>query len=473
MKSWHVLLALLVALLAQPLRAQEREAPPPPKAGILDDLYLLKDTKTRRISSHEANGANFDWVMLAPGETKTLAEISGSGVIRRFYLAPLAADRMRYRKLVLRMYWDGAKEPCVEVPLGDLFGSGLGTLRYFRSLVINVNQGRSSWDFDGMVSYFPMPFEKGARITLENDGGVEEFRIWYHVDYEQYEADSLPPNAGRFHAHWRREAMTSVAAGKRKNTTLGNARDANVDGSENYVILDTLGQGSFLGFFLTIDNISGTRKPGAPYDPLNHWYGEGDDMIFVDGEKWPPTYSGTGTEEIFNAGCCPTTEFAGPYTGYYLIENLNGDWGGKNQMYRFLIHDPVHFQKSIRVTLEHGHDNNFENDYTTTAFWYQRDPHGTFPPMPSAAERLPYWPAGVSEAFAKEMKVGQRMAALMREQKLKLTPEEFEQLQQMADRRNNAFRALRYQDFIQEVNLLESFLEQRLPQSPASNSGGK
>src|SRR5208283_5941917 len=124
-------------------------------------------------------------------------------------------------------------------------------------------------------------------------------------------------------------------------------------------------------------------------------------------------YPGTGHEEIFNSGCCPDSEFWGPYTGFYLIENLNGNFGGKNLMYRFYVNDPVRFQKSIRVTVEHGHDNNFDNDYTSTAFWYQTEPHKSFPPLPSAQERLPGWPLDVTEALDKETKVGLEIQMLI------------------------------------------------------------
>src|SRR5208283_6111711 len=118
-------LSLAIALLLiPPLWAQESLTQP---EGPLDTLFLLRNTRTARISSYDPTGGNHDWVDIAPGETKVLAEIPGAGVIRRFYLAPLAADRMRYRKIVLRMYWDGEKDPSVEAPLGDFFGSGLGT----------------------------------------------------------------------------------------------------------------------------------------------------------------------------------------------------------------------------------------------------------------------------------------------------------------------------------------------------------
>jgi len=344
------------------------------------------------------------------------------------------------------MYWDGEKDPCVEVPLGDFFGSGLGTLRYIQSAVVNVNPGFRGWDFDGLVNYFPMPFQKGARITLENDGKVPDFRLWYHIDYEQYADGALPAEAGRFHAQWHRVARTPVREGSRKSTTLGNDEAKNTTGEDNFLILDAEGQGTYVGLFLTVDNVVGG------------WYGEGDDMIFVDGAKWPPTYSGTGHEEVFNAGCCPDAEFCGPYTGFYLIENLNGNFGGKNQMYKFYINDPVRFQKSIRVTIEHGHANNFENDYTSTAFWYQKGPHKAFPPMPSAQERLPGWPPGVDGALQMEAKLGAAVFAMLMEKKVPVSGPDAKLLQSLVADSNKSFRELRFQDYVRAVLAIEAIV---------------
>jgi hypothetical protein len=341
------------------------------------------------------------------------------------------------------MYWDGQPDPCVETPIGDFFGSGLGTLRTFHSLPISVNPGLRALDFDGMVSYFPMPFEKGARITVENDGSVQDFVLWYHVEYEEYAPGQVASNAGRFHAQWRRVPRTDVRAGAAKNSQLGNMKDKNTTGADNYVILEASQQGTFAGFFLTIDNIAGG------------WYGEGDDMIFIDGEAWPPTYPGTGTEEIFDAGCCPDEEFWGPYTGFYLIENLNGTWGGKNQMYRFYLNNPVRYQKSIRVTLEHGHANNFENDYTTTAFWYQKEPHLGFPSLPAAGARLPSWPEGVAEAIVKETEVSTGFARLERAGKMHMSSADAAEWKRIEAARNKDFRALHYQDFVRDVAAAE------------------
>src|SRR5262245_46020589 len=164
------LFAIACATLA-PLIAEEGRWQP---GGLLNELFILKNHTTSRISSFDKSGGNEDWLSIGPGETKVLAEIPGAAVIRRFYVVPYALDRMRYRKAVLRMYWDGQKEPCVEVPIGDFFGSGLGALRFFGSLVVNVNPGWSTWDIPGMASYFPMPFERGARITMENDGAIAD-----------------------------------------------------------------------------------------------------------------------------------------------------------------------------------------------------------------------------------------------------------------------------------------------------------
>ena len=411
--------------------------------GPLDNLFLLQETRTRRISSYDKTGGNTDFVVILPGQTRTLAEISGAGVIRRFYLAPYAQDRMRYRKVMLRMYWDGQNDPCVEVPIGDFFGSGLGTLRTFHSLPISVNPGFRGLDFDGMVSYFPMPFEKGARITVQNDGNVQDFALWFHVEYEEYPQGQMPGNAGRFHAQWRRSPKTAVGTTSAKNSQLGNIADKNTTGADNYVILDANQQGSFVGFFLTIDNIVGG------------WYGEGDDMIFIDGEQWPPSYPGTGTEEIFDAGCCPDGEFWGPYTGFYLIENLNGNWGGKNQMYRFYLNNPVHFQKSIRVTLEHGHANNFENDYTTTSFWYQKEPHLAFPSLPVASARVPGWPEGVAASIEKEADFATAFGRLQRAGKIHMSPADASEWQQLETARNKDFRALHYRDYLRDVAAAE------------------
>ena len=166
------------------------------QVGLLDPLFLLQNTKTARISTWDQSGGNDDFIYIAPGTTRTIAEIPGAGVIRRFYVAWAGADRMRWRELVLRMYWGRTEDACCRGAFGRFFGAGLGTLRYFQSLAVSINPSMTEGDFDGVTSYLPMPFEHGARITVENDGNIKDFVLFCHVEYEQYAAGQLASNAG-------------------------------------------------------------------------------------------------------------------------------------------------------------------------------------------------------------------------------------------------------------------------------------
>jgi D-arabinan exo alpha-(1,3)/(1,5)-arabinofuranosidase (non-reducing end) len=196
----------------------------------------------------------------------------------------------------------------------------------------------------------------------------------YHIDYETY--DVPPPDETlRFHAQWRAERPT-VAVGPQPNVQLHEA--SNLDGTQNYVALDATGAGKMVGVHLQIHNIAGG------------WYGEGDDMVFVDGEVWPPSIHGTGTEEIFGGGACPAEEYAGTYHGFHLIESR--DYSGLIGAYRWFVQDPIHFETSLRWTVEHGHANNFANEYASVAYWYQSEPHAPFPALadrPTMSPPLP------------------------------------------------------------------------------------
>jgi len=337
--------------------------------SFFSDMMYLQDSSSARVSSYDRTGGNIDFRFIAPGKTLELADIPGAGCIRHIYFT-IGGPPHYLRDLVLRMYWDGETSPSVEVPFGDFFGLGHERVRFYRSLLVTVNQGTGIVGTYGFNSYFPMPFSDGARLTLTNEGDQPVGAVWYHIDYEKL--DEIEPNIGRFHAQWRRE-NTTTAIGEKTNVTIHDG--VNPDGKENYVILEAEGRGNFVGYFLNVDNVVGG------------WYGEGDDMIFIDGEEWPPSFHGTGTEEIFGGGACPNSEYAGPYTGFHLVGNRN--YAGKVSMYRFFVTDPIRFQKSIRVTIEHGHANNYANDYSSCAFWYQAEPHAPFPPLPPASERRP------------------------------------------------------------------------------------
>lgn len=122
-----------------------------PVAESVLDVTAIKDLKTRRISSWDQTGGNKDWITIEPGETKTLADIPGSGSIQHFYFTTAAAGPM-LRELVLRMYWDGENSPSVEVPLGDFFLTGQGAVRHLRSTFVTINTGRSGFNSHGFNS---------------------------------------------------------------------------------------------------------------------------------------------------------------------------------------------------------------------------------------------------------------------------------------------------------------------------------
>ncbi len=344
--------------------------------SLFSDMMKLRDSTSARVSSYDRSGGNGDSRSISPGETLELAAIPGAGCIRHLYFTMIGGEHY-LRDTVLRAFWDGEETPSVEVPFGDFFGLGHEKPRFFQSLLVSVNPGTGVVGTFGFNSYFPMPFADGARLTLTNEGPTP-VGVWYHIDYEKL--DALDDDVGRFHAQWRQERPTK-AVGEQQNVTIHGG--TNLDGKENYVILDAEGRGNVAGYFLNVDNVAAGQHGGSG----DTWYGEGDDMIFIDGEEWPPSLHGTGSEEIFGGGACPNTEYAGLYAGYHLIGNR--DYLGKVSMYRFFVADPIRFQKSIRVTIEHGHANNMANDYSSCVFWYQTEPHAAFPTLPKAADRHP------------------------------------------------------------------------------------
>ncbi len=361
-------------------------------------LLIASGAVSRRASSWDRSGANRDRVLVGPGETVTLLETAQPGCINHLYFVVGFNELTDYRDAILRCYWDGAVTPAVEVPMGDFCGLTHCRVRTFTSRFTAVNPGDGC--AHALNAYFPMPFD-AARITLEHRGprplGGAIPGLWYHIDYDEYERP-LPDATLRFHAQWRQERPTS-AVGDQPNVQLHEG--TNLDGRENYVALEAEGAGHMVGLVLEVDN------------PHGGWFGEGDDMVFVDGDVWPPSIHGTGTEEIFGAAASPTVEFAGLYTGYHLIEHA--DYSGATGMYRWFAEDPIRFRRSIRWTIEHGHANNFAIDYASVASWYQEAPHTPFPPLPSRDEMLPRFGARYEEARAALRPLAERAVATVRQ----------------------------------------------------------
>jgi hypothetical protein len=265
-------------------------------------------------------------------------------------------DELHLRKLLMRMFWDGEEHPSVEVPLGDFFGATFGVTTNFVSLPLAT----SPQDGRGLNCFFPMPFGDGGRIEVVNTSRCKIDALYFYIDYETF--SQLPEGMGRFHAWFNREKKTRPTAPDERSAP------PNLSGEDNYLILDAEGRGHYVGCILAVDS------------PQKIWYGEGDDMIFVDGEKFPPSLHGTGTEDYFNCAWCPRQVHHAPYHGYIYVSHPNErDWSGRTAMYRFHLEDPVSFKKSIRVTIEHGHANALELDISSVAYWYQLEPHKRLP----------------------------------------------------------------------------------------------
>jgi len=361
--------------------------------GSLANLARIRDYRSRRLSSWDRRGGNMDALLIAPGARAVLGEIQGAGCVRHIWITMMSVppERDELRQTVLRMFWDGEESPSVEAPLGDFFGVGFGLRRNFVSLPLQMSPQEGA----AFNCWFPMPFANGARFEIENQG--EQQRIFFfYIDYEEHR--SVDADLGRFHAWWNRTNPTAGTAREQGYTRrdygyddqrpvgAGNGlggpwQQPNLTGDRNYVILDTRGRGHYVGCNLNIDVFE--RQ-------VNDWYGEGDDMIFIDDEPWPPRLHGTGTEDYFNTAFCPKQEYAAPYHGITVYSgNEAWPWGGKNSLYRFHIEDPIRFDRSIRVTIETGHNNSLANDYSSTAYWYQVGRTAPLRPLPPVAMRIP------------------------------------------------------------------------------------
>lgn len=235
------------------------------------------------------------------------------------------------------MYWDGNDYPSVESPIGPFFGQGWNESYNYSSMPLAAGPKEGT----GLTSYFAMPFEKGARIEIENQSGKTIKAFYFYVDY--FEMKKLPKDMGRFHA-WYNHNLTEALPEGETEWGLTGKQHPNSTGERNYVFIETKGKGHFVGINYYI------------HCPTPMWYGEGDDMWFIDGEELP-SLIGTGTEDFFNTSWCPKEKFSFPYFGAPRVNEDHG-WLGRTHVYRFFISDPIFFESSVKGTIEHGSNNN-------------------------------------------------------------------------------------------------------------------
>jgi hypothetical protein len=325
---------------------------------------VRKNVKRKRISSYNKKGTNLDSIIIKPHCKFELCSLHNTGIIKHIWMTLASEDPYYLRTAVLRMWWDMEINPSVEVPVGDFFGVGHAKTVNYWSLPLSMGpqEGKS------FNCFFTMPFSENARIEIENES-EHILVLYYYIDYEEHK--QLDSDFGRFHAIWRRE---NPCKGKdySPNQRINLFNKKNPTHENDYVILEAEGQGTYVGCHLDIHNLLTPDKVNKnDRDP--YWPGEGDDYIEIDdGES---VLYGTGTEDYFCTAWGPLEYFSSPYYGITLPGGKN--YSGKISYYRYHIEDPIYFDKNIKVKIEHGHANQRSDDYSSTAYWYQTEPHKT------------------------------------------------------------------------------------------------
>ncbi len=301
-------------------------------------------------------------IEIAPGENRLLGEIEGSGAIQQCWIT---IAKVRWRDLILRIYWDDQEHPSVEAPLGDFFACGWESFAQVSSLAVCVNPGRA------FNCYWEMPFRKRARITLENRDPNTAATAYYQINYV---LTDVPDDAAYFHARFRRTNPLPYM--------------------QDYLILDGVrGRGHYVGTYMAW----GVNNSG--------WWGEGEIKFFLDGDTAFPTICGTGTEDYFcgaynfDVGIVDKTqpnayrEFTTPYSGLPQVIRPDGTYRSQQRfgMYRWHLTDPIRFEEELRVTIQalgwRAEKENrrylpLQDDIASVAFWYQTLPTVPFPPLP-------------------------------------------------------------------------------------------
>jgi len=348
----------------------------------MGNLYRMSDAKTRSISPENFTGekgkggmavpdpdaprntANATraardlgqgwkvnpFIRIKPGETFTLAEIEGPGAIQQIWMTPTG----NWRFSIIRIYWDDEETPSVEVPVGDFFGMGWGEYAHLNSLAVCVNPGSA------FNCYWPMPFRRKCKITMENINDQDDMRLYYQINYTLTE---VPDDAAYFHAQFRR---------------------TNPNETSDYTIIDNIkGKGHFVGVYIAWGVTN------------NGWWGEGEIKFFIDGDGKFPTICGTGTEDYF----CGSygfirddqyEEYTTPYAGFHQVIRPDGTSISQQRfgLYRWHILDPVRFEEDLRVTIQDlgwRHGGRYlpqKSDIASVAYWYQTEPHAKFPKLP-------------------------------------------------------------------------------------------
>ena len=336
------------------------------KAGMAD--LAAKDMPNVANAFNAARDLGQGWklnpyIRIQSGQTVTLAEITGPGAIQHIWMTPTG----NWRFSIIRFYWDDETEPSIECPVGDFFGMGWGAYAPLSSLAVCVNPGSA------FNCYWVMPFRKKCRITMENINDSDPMTLYYQIDYT---LTDVPSDAAYLHAQFRR---------------------SNPNETSVFTIADGIkGKGQYVGVYMAW----GVHNNG--------WWGEGEIKFYMDGDTRFPTICGTGTEDYFcgsydfdtrkrnEAGVEEVnyTEFCTPYSGLHQVIRGDGHYNVMQRfgLYRWHILDPIRFDKDLRVTIQDlgwhkgGRYLPQKSDISSVCFWYQSEPHASFPKLPGWRE---------------------------------------------------------------------------------------
>ena len=231
-------------------------------AQNVQEMYRITDSKTFFAPPEPYVKSTFEAPPIPPGGERVLADIEGPGKITYLYATDSTKGRWN-PGLVLRIYWDGAKEPSVNVPVSDFFGGFQSQTVDFSSYPMQVRE-------NNFMCFLPMPFQKRARFVLYNESS-EEYKdaFIYLIQYEK--GDEYAEEKSRLHCRWNRENPVR-------------------DGM--YEALDVRGKGSYVGHFLQVT--AGHTS----------WWGEGDLIYTIDGERM----RGGLSPDLFPVICSIQTE---------------------------------------------------------------------------------------------------------------------------------------------------------------------
>ncbi|MFB3830147.1 MAG: glycoside hydrolase family 172 protein [Bryobacteraceae bacterium] len=373
MRMW-----LLMALAAAAAGAQELYQVPD---GLETRWFSPENPQGEKGAAGQVNAGRKGRprIPVKAGEQVVLAEVkASSGTVRRIWMTINNRSPQMLRSLRLDFYWDGASKPAISAPFGDFFGTGIGRMAPFQSVFFASPEGKS------FNCFIPMPFRKGMKIVLTNEGETSLGSLYYDIDVTL--GDRHPAGAGYLHAWFNHQNPTEYQ------------RDFEI-------LARVAGRGRFLG--CNIGVICDQKRY------LKTWWGEGEVKVYIDGDRELPTLSGTGTEDYIGTGWGQGA-FSNLYTGCPVADRDNMRYA----FYRYHVPDPVYFRKDVRVTIQQigaanpealkamraagtelyragpglvKHETGLwerQDDWSSTAYFYLDRPRNDLPPLEPLAKRL-------------------------------------------------------------------------------------